>query len=334
MGVRFGVGLEGEHPPARWAALVRQVEAAGFASLWVADERLYRNVYTALTLAATHSARLQLGTAVTNPYVRPPAVTAAAIASVDEVSGGRTVLGLGAGGSATAAVGMARPRPARALREAIAIINGLTAGERVELTGELFSFAGRLDFTPLRRVPIWLAARGPRLLELGGELADGVIAGGFVSEAALGFVRARTAAGARRAGRDPAGIPTVAWIYAAAHPDRAVAQRAVAFVVALSIMASRPVLDTIGVRCPPAFTEYVLAHDWRLTPEVVTGAAARLSEGVIRDFSVAGPPEQCVEALRRLAAAGLDELALLVYPAGGQRIEEAIQTWQAIVERA
>lgn len=333
MGIRLGFGTKGEYPPARWAALVRQVEAAGFSSLWVADERLYRNVYATLTLAATHSSRLQLGTAVTNPYVRPPAVTAAAIATVDEVSGGRTVLGIGAGGSATAAVGLGRPRPARALREAIGIINGLTAGQRVEMAGELFSFAGSLDFTPVRRVPIWLAARGPRLLELGGELADGVIVGGFVSEAALRFARARIAAGARRAGRDPAAVPTVAWIYAAAHPDRAVAHQAVAFLVALSIMASRPVLEEIGVRLPPAFAEYVAAHDWRMHREVVAGAAAHLSDALIRDFSVAGPHDECAERLRELAASGLDELALLVHPTDGQSIEEALGTWQAIAEK-
>jgi 5,10-methylenetetrahydromethanopterin reductase len=333
MRARFGFGTKSEYPPARWAALVRQVEAAGFSSLWVADERLYRNVYTALTLAATHSARLRLGSAVTNPYVRPPAVTAAAIASVDEVSGGRTVLGIGAGGSATAAVGLGRPHPARALREAIGIINGLTAGQRVEMAGEIFSFAGSLDFTPLRRVPVWLAARGPRLLELGGELADGVIVGGFVSEAALRFARARIAAGARRAGRDPAAVPTVAWIYGAAHPDRAVARRAVGFLVALSIMASRPVLAEIGVRLPPALAEYVTAHEWRMHKDVVAGAAAHLSEELVRDFSVAGPPDECVERLRELAASGFEELALLVHPTDGQSIEEALGTWQAIMEK-
>lgn len=120
--MRFGIGTKGEYPPGRWANLVRVVESAGFDTLWVADERLYRNVYTTLTQAAMASTRLQLGTAVTNPYVRPPAVTTAAIASVDELSGGRTVLGLGPGGSATGALGIERHHPVRALREAMAII--------------------------------------------------------------------------------------------------------------------------------------------------------------------------------------------------------------------
>jgi 5,10-methylenetetrahydromethanopterin reductase len=333
MGVRLGIGLKGEHSPERFAALVATVEGLGFDSLWLADERLYRNVYATLTLAAVHSTRLRLGTAVTNPYVRPPAVTAAAIATVDEVSGGRTVLGIGAGGSATAAVGLARPRPARALREAIAIVNGLTAGQRVEMAGEIFRFSGRLDFTPPRRVPVWLAARGPKLLELAGEVADGALIGGFVSEAGLAFAAERIAAGARRAGRDPAAVPRTAWIYAATHPDGAAARQAVAFVVALSVMASRAVLDQIGVAVPEPLARHAAAHDWRLAPDVVAGAAAHLSPALIADFSVAGRPEACVEPLRRLAAAGLDELALLVHPVGGQTIEDAVRIWRDIAER-
>lgn len=100
MRVRFGIGAKGEFAPARWTAFVHRVEEAGFDSLWVADERLYRDVYATLTQAALASTRLRLGTAATNPYVRPPALTAAAVATVDELSGGRTVLGLAAGGSA------------------------------------------------------------------------------------------------------------------------------------------------------------------------------------------------------------------------------------------
>jgi 5,10-methylenetetrahydromethanopterin reductase len=334
MGPRLAVAVKGEHAPAAWAGLVRTVEDLGFDGLWVADERLYRDVYATLALAAAHSTRLRLGVAVTNPYVRPPAVTAAAIATVDEVSGGRTVLGLGAGGSATAAVGLERPRPARALREAIAIINGLTAGRRVEVAGELFRFAGTLDFVPARRVPVWLAARGPRLLELAGEVADGALVGGFVGAGGLAFAAERIAAGARRAGRDPAAVPRTAWIYAAAHADPELARRAVGFIVALSVMASRAVLDQIGVRVPPGFARFAAEHDWRLARDVVAGAAAHLSPELVADFSVTGTPEACTEELRRLAAAGFEELALLVHPVGEQSLVDAVRAWRAIADRA
>jgi 5,10-methylenetetrahydromethanopterin reductase len=331
MAVRFGIGAKGEFAPPRWTAFVRRVEEAGFDSLWVADERLYRDVYATLAQAALASRRLQLGTAVTNPYVRPPALTAAAIATVDELSGGRTVLGLAAGGSATGALGIERRRPVRALREAITIVRGLTAGQRVELAGEVFTFAGQLDFTPLRPVPIWLAARGPRLLELGGEIADGVIIGGFASAAGLRFAQARIAAGARRAGRRGP-VPCAAWIYAAAHEAEEAAQDAVRFIVALSIVASRPVLEEIGVRLPERLAAYLTAHNFSLSREVVAGAGPLLPAELIAQFSVAGTPATCRRRLAELAAAGLDEIALLVHPVRGQSSEEAVDVWRRIVD--
>src|SRR6185437_16203579 len=106
-----GVVLQGVDAPGEFCRRVEEIESLGFGYLWLTDSSLHaRNCYAYLTLAATRSSRLLLGTAVTNPATRHPAITAAAAATVDEISGGRMILGIGAGDRPLLALGL-RPSP-------------------------------------------------------------------------------------------------------------------------------------------------------------------------------------------------------------------------------
>src|SRR4051794_18965122 len=105
------------------------IEDLGLGTLWYADERFYREPYVGLAACALATSRLLLGTCVTDPYTRHPALTAAAIASLDELSNGRAVLGLGAGISGYNNLGITLERPAIRLREAITMVRRLLAGE-------------------------------------------------------------------------------------------------------------------------------------------------------------------------------------------------------------
>jgi 5,10-methylenetetrahydromethanopterin reductase len=171
---RFGVLLNAEHEHAALMDHARLIEELGFGTLWYADERFYREPYVGLAACAVVTERLRLGTGVTDPFTRHPALTAAAIASLDELSHGRAVLGLGAGISGYHNLGITLERPAKRLREAIHILRGLLAGERVTYDGETLSIRnGALKFEPYRTdVPIVLAGDGPRVLQLAGEVAD------------------------------------------------------------------------------------------------------------------------------------------------------------------
>src|SRR3954465_375489 len=97
--MRTGILLLGIYPPARLIELARTVEALRFDTLWHADDKFYRDTTANLTLCALHTEAIELGTAVLEPYTRHPALTAATLAALDEISGGRMVVGLGAGGS-------------------------------------------------------------------------------------------------------------------------------------------------------------------------------------------------------------------------------------------
>lgn len=304
------------------ASRAAAAERLGFDRLWLPDERLTRNVYTALTVAALSTTRIELGVGVTNPYTRNPALTAAAAASVDELSGGRLSLGFGAGGGLDH-YGIERREPARALREAIEIVRRLTSGERVDHSGGHFTMRNAgLDFPALRTVPVYIAARGPRLLQLAGEVADGAILGGFASRRGLAYALAAVGAGIRRRSSPAARPQIVAWLYASVADDSGTAHAAVSRLVAASLMTSRPILERIGIELPAAFRRHVEATGWSLAPDSLAAAAQLVSEDLINDFSVAGTPAECEAKLKVIAAEGVDEIALVALPGQRQSADE------------
>ena len=203
--LRFGAGLLGHYSRAysvsRVAELGALCERLGFDSYWIADQRWMRDVWVSLTATAMRTSRIQLGTRVTDPYVRHPALTAVAIASLDELSGGRAILGLGAGGSVSARWRSSGRSLSTALREAIELIRRLLAGEEVDYPGELVRFRrGALEFATRRDIPVVIVARGPKILELGGRVADGVMVASMASPAAVTWGIEHVRAGMRRPG--------------------------------------------------------------------------------------------------------------------------------------
>ena len=189
---------------AAMAELTREAERLGYRRCWVADQGLdCRDVFVTLTAAAARTSTMRLGTGITHPYTRHPAVTAAAIASLDELSGGRAFLGIGAGGADTLLpLGLERRRPLTAVRETIQLTRALYRGQPVDFDGEVFRLRGaRLDYAR-PNLEIWLAGRGRKMLTLGGELADGVLLD-FIHKDLLAEHVELVRAGARATGNQP-----------------------------------------------------------------------------------------------------------------------------------
>jgi 5,10-methylenetetrahydromethanopterin reductase len=171
-----GVVLQPVDGPERFKEMVREVEMLGFDNLWLTDSSLHaRNCYSYLALAAEHSARLKLGTAVTNPLTRHPAITAAAIATIDEISGGRAILGIGTGDRPLLALGM-KPSPLSALEATIEAVRRLWSGQEVDMGPGPFSLhQARLRFPGRPGLPVYISGSGPRTLQLAGRVGDGAI---------------------------------------------------------------------------------------------------------------------------------------------------------------
>ena len=172
-------------------------EELGFDLVGVGDVPMhYRDVNVCLAVVAEATSRVRIGPMVTNPVSRHPGVVASAAASLDALSGGRLVLGLGAGGGPLFSMGLSVPKRPE-LRRATATIRSLLASEPSEWEGR------PLTFSPRRPVPVYLAAYGLITARIAGEVADGVLFAGGVSPGVVASALRAVADGASAAGRDP-----------------------------------------------------------------------------------------------------------------------------------
>ena len=303
--LRFGMTLKPDMSPERLVALTRQAEGAGFTYGWLFDSHvLWLEPYPLLTLMATNTRRMRLGTCVTNPAVRDPTVTASALATLNLISGGRMDLGIGRGDSSRRVLGK-HPTTLAELEEAIQRIRTLAAGEAVEVDGEEV----RLTWAS-GALPVWVAGYGPKALELTGRIADGVIlqfADPHLIKWCLGFVHE----GARAAGRDPASIQVMAAAPVWVSDDLATARERVRWFPAL---VSNHVMDLIArydqSQLPAELTAYVAnrtGYDYHHHAEVGSDNASFVTDAVVDSFCIVGPVEEHQRRLRELAALGVHQ---------------------------
>ena len=324
--VEYSVGLPPANPVAELLEVAEEVERLGYRYLWVNDERLERDPFTVLPAIAQRTERIRLGPGVTNPYSRHPALIATAMATLDELSGGRTVLGLGAGGTNHRALGIERKAPVAALRDAVELIRALWGGGAATVEGDVVrAREARLDFAaPRRRIPIYIGGRGPRVLELAGEIADGVIVGNVATREGWAYALDRVAAGAARAARDVGEIRLTAWLYACVADDDEEALDAIRPMAATSLVTSRPVLGELGIEMPEGFRARMEARGWSLDREAVAEAGATLPAELVQRFGIAGTPDFCRNRLSRLfeAVPQISQVAIVPFaPTGGTVLE-------------
>jgi 5,10-methylenetetrahydromethanopterin reductase len=303
---RFGIVVLPE-TLAGFGALCRDVEAQGFAWLGVADSQsVFSELYVSLTLAALNTSRIRLGPLVTNPLTRHLVVTASAIAGIDELSGGRAVLGIGSGDSAITTIG-APPATLAGLEDAVVTLGRLTSGTPIDRGGRTWHV-----HRSARRVPVYLAAEGPRTLELAGRVADGVIVGLGLTPEVIRLSLAAIERGAKAAGRTLADLDV--WWFAKTNlaDTRAAAIEPIKMALAASANhAFRFTLEGKGV--PPDLHEKIKAlqrgyvahhHEIPGAGNAVLTDRWDLTEFLVDRFAIAGTPDDCVAQIRRAMDAG------------------------------
>jgi 5,10-methylenetetrahydromethanopterin reductase len=327
-----GLLLLPTHPADRLAAIAQSAERLGYDYLWLADERFFREVYASLTLCALRTDRIALGPCVTDPYSRHPALTAMAIATLDEISGGRAVLGMGAGVSGFCELGIHRARSGVAIREAVELIRRLLTGETVTYTGSTVRFdGGRLDFAPVRAdIPVFIASQHSVGCRAAGRVADGAIMQGCVAEPLLAFFRDTVAEGARVAGRDPRAIGLVARINVCIDDDRRAARFLMKPTIVRSLAAQRPeyfTFKTAGLTVPPALAKRLEGLAYTHDPTPLREAAAEVPDEFVDAVTLAGTPDEVAAGVIRLGRSGIAQFML--YPmAPDGRIERTIERFQ------
>jgi 5,10-methylenetetrahydromethanopterin reductase len=332
MALETGLLLLPSHPAERLVSMAQMAEGLGYDYLWLADERFFREVYASLALCALRTSRIRLGPCVTDPYSRHPALTAMAIATLDEIAGRRAVLGMGAGVSGFRELGIAREQAGVAMREAVEIIRRLLAGEKLTYAGKAFTVDGaHLDFPPVRAdVPVYIASQRPVGCRAAGRVADGAIMQGCVADRLLAFLRDRVAEGAREAGRDPAAIQLVARINVCLHDDRRAARDVMRPTIVRSLAAQRPdyfTFATAGLTVPPALAAHLEGLSYAHDPRPFQEAAAHVPDEFVDAVTLAGPPDAVAAGVIRLARSGIGQF--LLYPLSPEgRIETTIERFQ------
>src|SRR5881394_622755 len=227
--MEFGVLAVPE--PRRSARTARLLEELGFDTVLFPDsQNLAPEVWGQLMLAAQATTRVHLGPGVTNSVTRDPAVTASAALALQAESGGRAVLGIGRGDSSVQRIGKREDRVASFERH-LAALQGYLRGEAVDRGG----FASRLEWlehVQAPKVPVEVAATGPRVIEVAARHADRICLAVGADPAHLGTALGRARDAARAAGRDPDSIRYGAFVNCVIHADLAVARDAVRGAVA------------------------------------------------------------------------------------------------------
>ncbi len=332
----IGLLMLGNYPVERMLRYAGIAEASGYGAVWLGDERFYREVYSCLSYFAAHLVRVRLGPCVTDPYSRHPAMTAAAIATLDEISEGRAMLAIGAGISGFAELGIDRRRPARAIREAIAVIRRLLEGEEVDFQGEVIRFnKGRLGFpAPRRAVPIYVASNGPLGQRTAGAVADGAIMEAAASVAEVRAFRAEVDRAAAAAGRDPASVKLVARLNACIADDGQAARDAVRPTVARLLGAGRLKMATIaanGLVLPEAALRAVAGVPYATGVEPYLPLLPLITDRHVDAFTLAGTADEVVDHVVALRRAGVDSIIILPFAAPGGTVEDTIDRFGSTV---
>ena len=316
MTMRSGVVLQGAYAPEEFRAMVGRVDALGFSNLWLTDSSLHaRNSYAYLTLAATVSPRLLLGTAVTNPLTRHPAITAVAAATVDEISEGRMILGIGAGDRPLLALGL-QPARLASVRSSISAIRALWSGEAVTVDDAAFRLDGaHMRFGARPDIPIYISASGPKMLELAGEVADGVVLLVGLFPEALAWALEQVDRGAAKATRPRPHIAVFA--YGAIDDDESVALAAARPIAAWFPQTAPVICEIAGL--PATLTDEVRQRYAGGEFQEAADAADLLPDTFVRKVALAGDAAAARERIEAVATAGADSIH--VFPLGGNRMQ-------------
>jgi len=277
-------------------------ESGGAAANWIANHLFQRDPTTLATMSLTQTERMRVTLMAISPLTVHPVQAAMAAATLDEFFPGRVSLCLGVGAPADLrSIGIGTENSLRIMREALELARALLVGETVASSGEYFSSHGRRLAVHQRFIPLILAASGPRMLELAGAVADGVLLSAGTS---VEFVKRSI----ERVHRGAKGRPvrTHGVVYAAVDQDEALAHDRLRRVLAILLRGSHhaPNLELGGsVLDQSALNEAVRLEDW-------VRAEGLITDEVVRRHAASGRPEQVRDRLAAYRTAGLDEIVL------------------------
>jgi 5,10-methylenetetrahydromethanopterin reductase len=298
---------------------VRYAEERGFEAVWQADSRLVREATVAMAAFAASSSRIRVGSGVVDIWTRNPARLAATFSSLDDLAPGRIICGLGAWWEPLATkVGVARVKPLRAMREIVTAVRALLANETVTFEGEFVHLDGvELDYVYQERrpkaVPIYIGATGMQMMELAGEIADGVVLNYLVSPSYNEGALHALERGAARVGRSLDEVDRPQLVVCSVDPDRATAIDRARLLVTQYLGQQPHIMKASGVP-ESLLDEIAKVLTWPATHDQVVAASKVVPDEIVQMITASGTPDECRAKVAEYVAAGCT--CPILYPLG------------------
>jgi probable F420-dependent oxidoreductase len=310
-------GSRGDPPQSRFFELVELTERHGFDYAWTYDSHiLWQESYATLPVAAARTEKVKLGHFVTNPGIRDPTITASWYATMQDLSNGRMVMGIGRGDSSRRVVGLKPVRVAE-FESRCAMIKDLMNGRPVEWNGKELQLEWAKD---LPEIPMWIAGYGPKALAVAGRVADGVIIQ-LADPQIIQWIMDTARKAAEEAGRDPSELKCIVGAPSTITDDLETAREQVRWFPA---MVSNHVMDLIerygfDSEIPAALTEFVKArkfYDYKDHSRQGAKHGEFVTDEIAERFTVIGNVEQVTAKLRELESVGVDQFNIYLMTEG------------------
>jgi 5,10-methylenetetrahydromethanopterin reductase len=316
--VRVHLRVPGTAPLADLMKLLREVEAAGFDGVGILDSQmLCRDTFVTLAQAATQTSRLTLFPAVTNPFTRHASVLAGGIATVEELAPGRVKFIIGTGYTSASTIGR-KPATLAEMRACIATVKALLAGEAVDFDGT----RGRLGYVSGRRIPVIMAASGPKAIEVAGEIADGVLLLVGFNRGIVETALAHLERGAKRAGRRVEDLEII-WAVRTGTAATTAEARRLARPIAVHWGILRwggHWLGPAGIRIPAleipdavgkVYPDLSHAHDWEAAIAATSFVPDEIVAQLCDALGLVGTAEDCAARIVEMTKLGVRSLYLM-----------------------
>lgn len=316
MSVRFALYMQDKHPIQYELELAKYAEERGFSEIWQADTRLARDCIVLMSAFLTHTKKLRIGSGVLPIWTRNPAVIAASWSTMWELGGkvdgrGRVMLGLGAWWEPIASrVGVNRERPLKAMREHIEAIRQLFTMEEVTYQGEFINLDRvRLDVafgdTSRRDIPLYIGATGPKMLEMSGEICDGVVLNYMVSVDYIRKAVKLVEKGAQKAGKTIEDVDRPELLVCCLSDEDPAAAMLEGKKLAAYYFATEPhIMKASGVS-EELLGKVQAIMGWPATEEDYIKASKVIPDEVVRNIMAVGSTKECQETVAQYIQAGV-----------------------------
>jgi len=324
----MSIASMGDEPGSRYLERVKLAEQLGFHAMFHNDKKWARDVFVRLGAATQATTRIGLGTSVIDPYTRHAALLAQAAATLAELAPGRFRAVMGSGSHFETLPGYSNRKPVAGLREATDLMKRLWQGEKVTIDGDVVKFkGGTLDWKPTTIPPLYIASRGPQILKMAGEVADGVLVGSFATKAGLEYAKQHIEKGLQIAKRGWSDIQLCSWIYVSVldHADDEIPE-GVKRGVSFAFWSSRDVLTEMADRLTSDMTDEFRTflrdtpNDW--SPPIMAELRRLIPRGILDSLALVGTADQIVARLKELEHVGVQEVVIWPFPAQGQSVED------------